>query len=41
MSSDDANYYRRRAQAERERAKASSNANLAEIQDGLRAFMKL
>ena len=35
MPDDDAEYYRRRAQTERERAKSSDNANVAEIHEEL------
>jgi len=35
MSSDDLTYYRERARTERERAKASSNADIAEIREEL------
>lgn len=35
MSSDDVMYYRQRAMVERERAKASSNTNVAEIHEEL------
>ena len=35
MSSEDADYYRQRAQAEREQARSAANANVAEIHDEL------